>query len=233
MSGSVVSIIQTFILKGVDVSKVIKDYQLGFYTRPIQKVKKNEYKSKKIVISKQISKKREDGVYIEKYDNYPSRISLIFVASNHKTNLKYINEKQFETGIPCMNVYCRKIIEKDPVGYAVKYERKEYIKEINGNKVYKIFHIFWTKDNCCSFGCSYNRIIQLRGTIGWDDEYSSLTKLMYSLYYPNSEELYNINDPSLLKYNGGSLEEEDYKKNIYIKMPGIVLAPISEDYLKF
>ena len=217
--------VPTFVLKSIDPAEVMRKYSEGFYSRPIVQKKSIKTKGFVPILAEQISKNRDDGVYTEKFKN---GASIIFVTANHKTSVLFKRTNDFPVGGRCDNFFCKREIPGSSMGYPVHYERRKFLE---GDE-YKIVHMFWVTSVCCNFHCAYNHLVNLRGSSFWNEDYERLIKVMYELMYPNGPVLCNINDPCILESNGGSVNQSDYDKYVYVKTPGVVIIPVSHDYIK-
>ena len=228
-------IVPTFLLKSIDFKNVLKKYMDGYFTienldkTPITKNKNDD--TKIIQVSKQVNDKKE-GNFIEKFRNIPS---LYYATGNNDIIAYYKTNNEQRTNVICQE--CNSMINHKCISIPVKYICKSVIEVINGESIYKNYHIFWGIGEYCDFKCAHSFLLKGR-TIGFtlkDFHYNDserYLKIYYSLMYPNEPPLCENNDPKILETNGGSVNIQDYNKYRYIKTPGLILYPIVDEYIR-
>ena len=155
-----------------------------------------------------------------------------YATSGHEAFLYFRENDSYPNGGRCY--YCLCDFDNIPLGYPLEHEK--IIKNIDKNYIVK--HVFWVEGIFCSFECVYSYIKMYKNVCNSFDTYKSILSnqlliLMYKLCYPN-ESIKSNPDFKLLKSNGGSLEENEWRngKHTYKRTGKLFLAPIKAEYLQ-
>lgn len=221
------SITPVITLHGIDLHEIIRKYNEGYYE--IDRIDKNPIKVKAVIpsLSENISHNAGDGVYIEKYRDVPP---IIYATTNHQTCSNF--KKCEENNVPKRCDTCKNDIIGTPVGYPVHYERCETEDIENGKKIFRVRHCFWVDRAFCNYQEAMHFLVRIRNSSEWNEEYERLLRILYRLLHNGEELSSNINDPFLLKKNGGSINDKEYHAYNYRKMPGVTLIPVYNEYFK-
>lgn len=233
----------TFLLRGIEVSKVVQDYLSGNYNNieiPSAKVNSTV---RGVVADYSVGTDARSEIY-EYIDRSGQRKRVITINhSNYdKINSKLVNNSYMETlerdesssnnrtigdlppGGICL--WCRRKFDFYPVGTPVKIE---YLEE--GNKT--IYHTIGTY---CTYECCFSTLkLKTRCPFTYRDyrymDSESMLRSMYERVHPG-EHLKDQNDWMLAQWNGGPLSEDDFfsKSHIYRRDLSLVLLPAKYEY---
>lgn len=228
----------TFLLRGVDPNKVLRDYQNGKYTQhvPISaKVKLSDLSS---IIAPTYGADRNSGIYSYKDKN---NVTMTIATSNHKAYEIY-NSDGGEVSVGGRCRYCLKDFTHRSVGIPIKMEKVNvFIKDENDNVVeVNPIYKFWVEDLTC---CSYRHALGLiRANLSQpvfhrDSQYNKseeYLKLMYRLETEKVEPLRCPNDPRLSKNCGGSMDDEEFEdeRYEYLRTNTTVIIPAKVEYIR-
>ena len=228
----------TFLLRGVQVSKVVSDYLAGKYDEiEIPKTKVNS-SVRGVIADYSIGTDARSEIY-EFTDRSGRRQRIITVNHDNydKVKPKLNNHSYLDTlasdpdkigdlppGGICL--WCRRNFKFNPVGMPVKIE---YIEELGKT----IYHTIGTY---CCYECCYSDLkYKTRCPFTYRDhrymDSESMLRRMFELTHPG-ELLLEQNDWMLGQWNGGPLSEEDFfsKSHVYRKDLNMVLLPAKYEY---
>lgn len=229
----------TFLLKGIEINKLIADYQSGVFSRPISSDKSSS--KKKIVISQNTAilaprygSSNKDPIFTIK-DKHNS--SVIFATTGHADYEIFTRSGgKLPIGGRCKR--CQKDFDTVAMGYPVGYQELIVLTD-DTIAHYRIIYVFWVEGKFCSFECTlgYIRMVlaqpaDYRDPTLLDSE--RLLKNLFSLMYPAAGLLRPAQDPDLLHSNGGSLSKEQWsdERHIYIRTDRILMIPAKVEYLQ-
>jgi hypothetical protein len=225
----------TFILKGINPTSVLQDYERGFFTRPIQKKQKITILQNSLILSSNYSSSSNDGIFAIKDKN---NSTVIFACTGHSDFEIFNTTGENIIGGRCE--FCRDDFTNAAVGCPLAYKENMVLTNSDGNKpIYKIYYSFWVEGRFCTFECALAYIQNIlnkpsvnRDTTMRDSE--KLLKSLYKLIHPESTSLRPSQEPRLLKVNGGSLTREEWsdKKHIFKRTDRVHMIPAKVEYVR-
>ncbi len=210
-----VSIVPTFLLKGIDPMEILKSYINGEYLDQMIPGIKAEVSDNSIIADRAVGNTPESETY-EYIDQTNTRRRVI--TTNHKNYAIVRDGGVIPLGGICM--WCRRKFDHESIGVPVKMEKLP-----NGIIVY---HVVYT---ICSYECNYSMVklktqcpMIIRDALLMDSESMLLT--MFHSAYPGKR-LGESADWTLLECNGGPIPEREYfsEKHTYKKTPNLILLP--------
>ena len=227
------SINPTFLLKGVDPAKIIRDYNNGLYSRPPVAKSKIKLASARPTMAPQYGSNNRESIYAIR-DKYNT--NNIFVTSGHKDCEVYTkNGCKLPQGGFCPS--CEKHYTHESVGYPIAMQENNIMCPVEN--VYKLTYVFWVEGAFCRFECAlgflrknFSRYTNYQDQSTRDSE--ELLKFLYKLMYPNGPRLRPSQDVRLLERNGGSLNDDEWNDNshVYVKTDRVLLLPMKSEYLQ-
>jgi len=231
----------TFLLKGVDFYKVLKDYNDGVYTRLESKKQKLTLANSNI-LADIYSLSNDDRLFSVKD---PFNNEIICTTSGYK------DVEVFTSTGGCLSIggrceYCRDDYKTETIGIPVAYKeftvltnKKVNLKDDDKIPKYKVYYTFWVDGRFCDFSCALSHINKLLSShpkyidVIYRDS-DKLLKFMYKCLYPNNPPIKPAQDPKLLMINGGSLEREEWEnpKYVYKKTNNIIMIPSKIEYIR-
>ncbi len=233
----------TFLLRGIDVSKVVQDYFAGKYNDiEIPTVKVNS-SVRGVVADYSVGTDARSEIY-EFIDRSGQRQRVITINHRNYDNIssKLVNNSYIETlardksspnnrtigdlppGGICL--WCRRKFDFYPVGTPVKIE---YLEEENKT-------IYHTIGSYCTYECCFSTLkLNTRCTFQYRDyrfmDSESMLRSMYERVHPG-EHLKEQNDWETAQWNGGPLSEDDFfsKSHVYRRDLSLVLLPAKYEY---
>jgi hypothetical protein len=223
----------TFFLKGINRDKLIKDYQSGFFNRPIIQKNKLITVAQNSIIAPTYSDDSKEAIFTIK-DRH--NVKLIITSEGHVEHGNFLKTGTLSKGGRCK--CCMEDYDYFMPGYPIAHEEHTILSL--DRKSYEIVHIFWvTSSNFCSFECELQFINErLSRPLTYRDSASAesgrLLKMMYRLIYPGNGPLIAANDPVLLENQKGGLTQTEWKdrRHKYIRTDRIVLMPVKTEYLR-
>lgn len=223
-----------FFLKGLDIKKLVLDYQSGLFNRPIRQ------KAKIVPTAANILQPAygEDGcspMYRMKSKN---DMPIIVVTNNNKSFEFFVKSKgALPTGGVCD--YCRRPFEGQVVGYPVEYQEKAILSTEGERSVYRNIYMFWIDGEFCSFSCALTFLqnLMIRPAAYRDNSaLDSIRQLhfLHSLMHPEAT-LTHRSDAKLLTCNGGSVSEEEWLAGsslAFVKSERVVIMPAKNEYIR-
>ena len=214
---------------------MVEKYKSGFFT--IANLDRTPFKKQvkggeSTIIKETCKSEINDGNYIENFRNIPP---IYFATANNDAIVLFKKNNTFKKDSVCE--FCHKKIVGDSIGVPVRYLCKTVIQTTNNVQVYKLYNIFWLVGEYCDFNHAYLFLLKGR-TLGFsqrDYHYSDserYLKIFHSIMRPDDPPLCETNDPCILESNGGSVSKSDSEKYRYKKTPGLILYPISEEYMR-
>lgn len=227
------SINPTFLLKGVDPAKIIRDYNNGVFNRPPILKSKIKLASSRAIIAPQYGSNNREAIYAVR-DKYNS--NNIFVTAGHKDCQVFTkNGCKLPSGGFCPS--CEKMYSHESVGYPIALQENNIM--CPRENVYKITYVFWVEGSFCSFECAlgylrrnFSRYVNYQDQSTRDSE--ELLKFLYTLMHPDAGPLRPSQDIRLLERNGGSLTEDEWNdaSHVYVKTDRVLLLPFKSEYLQ-
>jgi hypothetical protein len=231
----------TFLLKGVDFYKVLKDYNDGVYTRLESKKQKLTLANNNI-LADIYSLSNDDRLFSVKD---PFNNEIICTTSGYK------DVEVFTSTGGCLSIggrceYCRDDYKTETIGIPIAYKeftvltnKKVNLKDDDKIPKYKVYYTFWVDGRFCDFSCALSHINKLLSShpkyidVIYRDS-DKLLKFMYKCLYPNNPPIKPAQDPKLLMINGGSLEREEWEnpKYVYKKTNNIIMIPSKIEYIR-
>ena len=231
----------TFLLKGVDFYKVLKDYNDGVYTRLESKKQKLTLANSNI-LADIYSLSNDDRLFSVKD---PFNNEIICTTSGYK------DVEVFTSTGGCLSIggrceYCRDDYKTETIGIPIAYKeftvltnKKVNLKDDDKIPKYKVYYTFWVDGRFCNFSCALSHINKLLSShpkyidVIYRDS-DKLLKFMYKCLYPNNPPIKPAQDPKLLMINGGSLEREEWEnpKYVYKKTNNIIMIPSKIEYIR-
>ena len=231
----------TFLLKGVDFYKVLKDYNDGVYTRLESKKQKLTLANSNI-LADIYSLSNDDRLFSVKD---PFNNEIICTTSGYK------DVEVFTSTGGCLSIggrceYCRDDYKTKTIGIPIAYKeftvltnKKVNLKDDDKIPKYKVYYTFWVDGRFCDFSCALSHINKLLSShpkyidVIYRDS-DKLLKFMYKCLYPNNPPIKPAQDPKLLMINGGSLEREEWEnpKYVYKKTNNIIMIPSKIEYIR-
>jgi hypothetical protein len=215
----------TFLLRKVNPSEVIQNYNSGKYSQLVlNKTTKTEIRSSQTAIGSYVAGKQDGDVY--GYRNKGNNVQVI-ATTDCKPYVEFISN---ETGAPIMGgrcKWCRREFTQQAIGVPIKSVRME-------GKI-----VVYYSGVACKYGCAYSLWKQQYGMkmLRRDSQFLAgemILKYLYSLQYPGRE-IKEAADPELLKSNGGSLDDDEYDNSNYTYIPtnSFVWAPVKSQHLRY
>lgn len=233
----------TFLLRGIDVSRVVQDYFAGNYKDIGIPTTKVNTIVRGVVADYSVGADDRSEIY-EYIDRSGQRQRVITV--NHKNydnvNSKLVNNSYIETltkdesssslrtigDLPLGDIclWCRRKFSFGPVGIPIQIE---YLERENKT-------IYHTIGSYCTYECCFSTLklntrcpFTYRNHRYMDSE--SILRSMYERVYPG-EHLKEQNDWMLAQWNGGPLNEDDFfsKSHVYCRDLSLVLLPAKYEY---
>ena len=231
----------TFLLKGIDYYKVLKDYNDGVYTRLESKKQKLTLANSNI-LADIYSLSNDDRLFSVKD---PFNNEIICTTSGYK------DVEVFTSTGGCLSIggrceYCRDDYKTETIGIPIAYKeftvltnKKVNLKDDDKIPKYKVYYTFWVDGRFCNFSCALSHINKLLSShpkyidVIYRDS-DKLLKFMYKCLYPNNPPINPAQDPKLLMVNGGSLTREEWEttKFIYKRTRNIILIPSKIEYIR-
>jgi hypothetical protein len=248
----------TFLLKGVDFYKVLKDYNDGVYTR-VESTKQKLTLANNNILADIYSLSNDDRIFSVKD---PFNNEIICTTSGYK------DVEIFTTTGGCLSIggrceYCRDDYKTETIGIPIAYKeftfltnkgisstnniltdndnltKNNILTENDNCPKYKVYYTFWVDGRFCSFSCALSHIDKLLSThpkyvdVIYRDS-DKLLKFMYKCLYPNNPPIKQAQDPKLLMINGGSLTREEWEnpKYNYKKTNNIIMIPSKIEYIR-
>jgi hypothetical protein len=229
----------TFLLKGVDFYKVLKDYNDGVYTR-LDSTKQKLTLANNNILADIYSLSNDDRFFSVKD---PFNNEIICTTSGYK------DVEVFTTNGGCLSIggrceYCRDDYKTETIGIPIAYKEftvltNKSLDQNNNKPIYNVYYTFWVDGRFCSFSCALSHINKLLSShpkyidVIYRDS-DKLLKFMYKCLYPNNPPIKQAQDPKLLMINGGSLTREEWEnpKYYYKKTSNIIMIPSKIEYIR-
>jgi len=210
---SKINIQPTFLLKNINPTIVYNKYKSGVFNRQI--------------INKTLIELVKPQLKTTTL-NQDVEINTKVITSGEK-NVEFFtkNGHKMPIGGRCQNCLCD--FKSEQIGYPLAYECK-YL--INDKDEYKPVHVFWVEGCFDTYQCCLRYIRKINNGVIKDNlmiDSVIMLKFMYHLIY-NTDDILEENDPLLLTTNGGSLTEEDFKKNKYVRSNTVIKIPAQVVY---
>lgn len=229
----------TFLLKGVDIHRLIADYQAGAFNRPWTYKKKIKLSQTSTSLAPKYGVSNRDPIFSIK-DKHNSNV--VFATSGHN-DFEVFTRTGGNLPIGGRCCLCGDDFDQTALGYPIGYQEQLILPNNQEDPLkarYRIMYVFWVEGRFCSFECAlgYIRLILARPADFRDPtlkESERLLKLLFSLTYPdNKTPLRPAQDPRLLQSNGGSLTKDQWQdtRHVYIRTDRVVLIPAKVEYLQ-
>jgi len=230
MSKSVIKISETFMLRRIDPVCILKNYLKGGYKNleiPKQKIKS---KNKRISLGKNYGDNNSYEIYRFKDKSNSKQVILTTNHLIYKHSVDKILGQNVERPIvKCL--YCKRKINKTPIGIPISMETNNKTKEIK-------FHVDGTY---CNFNCMFADFKRINDTsrIYKDPLYMDAEQLIHVMFhkmYPKQEKkrIREAPDWRLLRENGGPLTDKEFDEGnfVFIPMTSVVQVPVKRQYIK-
>ncbi len=228
----------TFLLKGLDINKVIADYQSGVFSRPISSKSKIVISNNTTILAPVYGTTNQAPIYSIKDRN---NCSVVIATTGHVDYELYtLNGGQMPDGGRCD--CCKKDFEHKVIGYPLSYQEATILTNSDlGVPVYRTIYKFWMDGCCCSFECAYWEVEKmLEKSSNYRDntirDSSRMLQMLYKLMHPDGPPLRMAQNPRLLNVHGnrGSLTRQQWedKKHIYVRTDRIFLMPAKVEYIQ-
>lgn len=229
----------TFLLKGIDPFEVLREYQAGLYSRPIQKKCQIKITNNTTILAPTYGNNNNHPIFCMKDRN---NSSIIIATTNHQNYEVFTkNGGQVPEGGRCD--FCKEDFPHASVGYPVAYKELTLLTNDSGDTndaKYRIVYVFWVEGCHCSFECAlgYVRLFMNRPANNRDNSMADCERylrLLYKLTYPQSGNLRAAQDPRLLKnFNKGSLTKEEWSdsRHVYTRSDKVLMIPAKIEYIR-
>lgn len=205
----------SFLLKGLNITDIHKQYKQGYFNRPIpikqplKFIKKNKIESKEI--------KQNDTTFYKSIQ-----------LSGQKYVELYTQHKPL-CGGRCD--FCKCDFTTDIIGYPIHYEEQQVLTDQN---VYHIKHLFWVEGCFHSYECCLAYINKFNHFFYQNYQEFNVKvmfKYMYSLLIGDFNKLKPAHDSKLLCHEGGSMTLNEWsdvsvqyeRTNDVIRIPAQVI----------
>ena len=225
----------TFLLKGIDPSKLLSDFKNGKFLNIPNEIKRFPLSQNNKLIAAVYGSCDKDPIFSIKDRNNNS----VVIATTGHENYELFMANNGETPIMGGRCdFCKQDFDTQNLGYPVAHE--EYTLLVNNfDPYYKVHYVFWMDGETCSLECSLSEIrksqcrhSEYKESSTKNSEY--MLHKLFKLMYPNSEVLRPAQKHTLLKSNKGSLTKEEWEnpKFLYKPTDRILLLPIKVEYLQ-
>lgn len=229
----------TFLLKGIDIHKLIADYQNGAFNRPWTYNKKIKLSHTTTSLAPKYGMSNKDPIFCVK-DKH--NCNVVFATSGH-TDFEVFTRNNGTLPVGGRCSFCNEDFTQTALGYPIGYREQLILvpnQEEPSKSQYRIVYVFWVEGRFCSFECAlgYIRLIMSRPADFRDStlkDSERMLKLLYSMSYPdNKKTLRPAQDPRLLQINGGSLTKEQWQdsRHIYVRTDRVLMIPAKVEYLQ-
>jgi hypothetical protein len=229
----------TFLLKGIDIHRLIAEYQMGAFNRPWTYKKKIKIAQTTTSLAPKYGDSNKDPIFSVK-DKHNSNV--VFATSGHN-DFEVFTRTGGALPVGGRCGLCGDDFIQTALGYPIGYQ--EQILLLNQQEEplrarYRITYIFWVEGRFCSFECAlgYIRLILARPADFRDPtlrDSERMLKILFSLTYPHVKTpLRPAQDPRLLQSNGGSLTKEQWQdtSHVYVRTDRVLLIPAKVEYLQ-
>jgi hypothetical protein len=229
----------TFLLKGVDIHKLIAEYQTGAFNRPWTYNKKIKLSQTTTSLAPKYGVSNKDPIFSVK-DKH--NCNVVFATSGH-SDFEVFTRTNGNLPVGGRCGLCCDDFTQTALGYPIGYREQIILsnnQEDPSKAQYRIVYAFWVEGRFCSFECAlgYIRLILARPADFRDPtlkDSERMLKLLFSLTYPeNKMPLRPAQDPRLLLSNGGSLTKEQWQdtRHIYVRTDRVLMIPAKVEYLQ-
>lgn len=230
----------TFLLKGLDVNKLLADYQAGVFSRNVSTKSQIKISSNITILAPVYGTTNKSPIFCIKDRN---NCSVIIATTGHVDFDVFTRTGgQLQNGGRCDA--CKKDFEHAAVGYPLGYQESTVLTNSDSNiqnARYRIIYTFWVEGTYCGFECAYEDLEKItEKSSNYRDstvrDSGRMLQMLYKLMYPNNPPLRPKQNPRLLNVHGnrGSLSEDqlDDKRHIYIRTDRIVMMPAKVEYIQ-
>lgn len=236
MSGLIINSVPTIVLAKIHPATVTKNYHDGKYVnmKLPDKLSTSGLTNSDTSLNYGINESAALFTYRGKND-----MQQIIATTNHVSYALYDSKGQeLPMGAKCPGGclfchYCHLEYKTNAIGIPITYKEQRDPK--NSQK----HIIFYCEGLYCSYECALSALkTQIgRNSLARDSSYNyaeELLRYLYKLAYPSNPILIPAPDHRLLKSNGGSLTESEFRtgSHTYIKLPGMIFAPVKFQYLQ-
>lgn len=227
-------IMPTFLLKGVEVNKLLADYKAGMFANLETNTKIIITASNKI-LPPQYGTSNADPVFCIKDRN---NCNIVVATTNHSDFQVFRKTGAIsQTGGRCE--YCHDDFTTTVVGYPLNFRESVVLTNENGVSKHRILYTFWVDGKFCSFECALGYIQNILARPADYRDFSHRDcerwlRLLYKLTYPNSKLLKAAPDPRLLISNGGSLTREEWQngQHTFTRTDRVLIIPAKVEYIR-
>lgn len=224
----------TFLLKGLDPTKLLANYQAGVFSRPPTAKSKIKIAQNTTILAPKYGTSNRSPVFCMKDRNNCS----IIVATGNHADFQVFTETggQLPMGGRCM--HCLEDFTGIAMGNPVGYQELTILTNSDPNPRnarYRVLYTFWVERKFCSFECTLGYIQMMlarpadyRDTTIRDSE--RMLKMLYKLMYPTAGPLRPAQDPNLL----GTLTREEWRdqRHVYVRTDRILMIPAKVEYIQ-
>jgi hypothetical protein len=229
----------TFLLKGVDIHKLIAEYQRGAFNRPWTYKKKIKIAQTSTSLAPSYGNSNKDAIFSVK-DKHNSNV--IFATSGHN-DFEVFTRTGGNLPVGGRCGLCGDDFTQTALGYPIGYQEQIMLCNQSDDPLkahYRLIYVFWVEGRFCSFECTlgYIRLILARPADFRDPtlrDSERMLKMLFSLTYPDIKTpLRPAQDPRLLLSNGGSLTKEEWQdtRHVYVRTDRVLLIPAKVEYLQ-
>jgi len=225
----------TFLLKGIDPSKLLNDYKNGKFLIIPENIKKFPLAQNNKLIAAVYGTSDKDPIFSIKDRN---NNSVVIATTGHENYELFMANNGEHPNIGGRCDFCKRDFDTQNIGYPIAHE--EYTLLVNHiEPYYKIHYVFWMYGETCSLECSLSEIRKSQCRHSEYKENSTknseyMLHKLFKLMYPNLGILRPTQEPRLLKINKGCLTKEEWEnpKFLYKPTDRILLLPIKMEYLQ-
>lgn len=225
----------TFLLKGLDVQKVLADYNAGRFSQPRTPKAKITLAGVSTVLAPTYGTSNHDPIFCMKDRN---NCNVVVATSGHEDFKVFTTTGgELPTGGRCD--HCKQDFEHTAVGYPVGYQEKMVLTSADDSLdsgVYRILYVFWVTESFCSFECAlgYVNVYTERAKTPMLKDSSGMLRMLYHLTYPEAGPLRPAQAPNLLLSNRGSMTKDEWEnpRHIYTRTDRVLMIPAKVEYLR-
>lgn len=233
MSSSTIS--PVFVLKGINWSMVQDLYKSNHWKN--YKPEKTSAKIEEIrkIFVPSYGNSTDSPIYTFKDKN---NIPVVVYTTNHSNYEVYTEKGHLPEGGTCD--WCRVAFSQIATGIPLAHNKVTRLVQNDTNFQLKSVDIFWVHGTFCSFECALAEIRVYTNhstleTMGVYTTAEGLLKMLFMLTHPNKFLLRAAPYYKLLKSNGGSMDDAQFRSNNhkYIVTSNVVIAPAKIQFIEY
>lgn len=231
-------VMPTFLLKGVDPSKLLADYQAGVFSRSTSQKTRIRIAHNTTILAPNYGTSNQDPVFAVKDRNNNS----VIVATSGHSDFQVFTSTGGDLPVGGRCEHCRQDFDNIVVGYPIgQQEQTVLMNDTDDPKqaIYRVLYVFWVEGRFCSFECAlgYLRLMLVRPADYRDTtlrDSEKMLKYLHKLTYPTAGPLRPAQDPRLLRSNGGSLSREEWQdqRHIFVRTDRVLMIPAKVEYIR-